>query len=1024
MYDTTTGDTKGTLIKITPNTPSDTNYFRKNTFVNLYKNNENYKTLIVDLVPNEYFVIETYKSKSFLEAEIEIGFDIKTIYNLLDVSNILYDVYINNSKSYYRVRDDDKRRAICNAYGDFISQDVNVIINVTAFLTQDEKHKFVLKVYDPENFQNGGVVRLPTVSTNPINTINGSSSTTLNGEVLDTGGAILRERGFCCSINSMPTILDTTITLPIISGSSGVGLYSCDIVGLNPSTIYYYRAYAKNDTGTGYGLQYTFTTGDPVYAPPIVKTLGITSSSHWINVSGNVLDIGYRPITMRGIVYSTGTTIPYTGTTDYIVYLPESGDIGTFNCTITGLTNLTQYSYNTFAINSSGTSYGESGTTYTLDNLPPVVTTNGISNISYSGFTIGGTLVSDDGEAVTELGMCLSTSFNPTTGDTKFTYSFGSYTLPYIYSVNVTGLTESTTYHIRAYSINPNFVSYGGNVTINTTASPVKPTVIISGLTSFNHTGATISSNVTSDGGDSLIARGLYYSTSTPTTGDTYISSLVLTPSNWISTLTGLTSGITYYAMASAVNNFGTGYSSVFSFTTASLPIVALNSASPSSTTAVLQGEIISDGNKTILSRGFIYDLTPVPSGNTTLNGSGTGTWLDTLTGLTPTSLYYAAAYATNEIGTSYSTGTTTGFTTTILVSVPTFDILSPVFTNQTSTTIDITSNILSDNNGTILSRGIYYGTSPNPSVNSILDSSPTIGSYIITLTGLSTSTVYYIKSFATNSAGMSTIEKSFDTYITNDTTVLGQVVKDNTITTPTTLFEMGRNYELWANVNITLNSTPLSQAWSGYTTSGFTLGSQTDTIMNWTSGITVYDNYKAPATPYLSIPLDSSTWSRYFVFNESCGIPSTIKTHSVRLESIYPYLTNNRVPISITTINSMIEKWCSDGSFYSGNFVPPNNVDMNKVVQLSGLTFEYNYEITSGDAGPTNMIFYASPSTYGDIKSIIDGNTLLEITPTKYLNQSLASIGLAPSGVDWTIPYNVYIFTVPIANVTITYNY
>jgi hypothetical protein len=86
MYDTTTGDTKGTLIKIIPNTPSDTNYFRKNTYVNLYKNAINYKTLIVDLVPNEYFVIETYKGNSFLEAVITTGFDIKTIYNLLDIS--------------------------------------------------------------------------------------------------------------------------------------------------------------------------------------------------------------------------------------------------------------------------------------------------------------------------------------------------------------------------------------------------------------------------------------------------------------------------------------------------------------------------------------------------------------------------------------------------------------------------------------------------------------------------------------------------------------------------------------------------------------------------------------------------------------------------------------------------------------------------------------------------------------------------------------------------------------------------
>ena len=93
----------------------------------------------------------------------------ETIYNLKEISDILYDVYINDetptNTDYYRIRDDNTRRNIFNGYAEFISQDLGIISNVTAFLMQDSDHKFILKVYDPENTSNGGYTRVPYVVT-------------------------------------------------------------------------------------------------------------------------------------------------------------------------------------------------------------------------------------------------------------------------------------------------------------------------------------------------------------------------------------------------------------------------------------------------------------------------------------------------------------------------------------------------------------------------------------------------------------------------------------------------------------------------------------------------------------------------------------------------------------------------------------------------------------------------------------------------------------------------------------------
>jgi len=137
---------KGTYIKIIPTNLGDIYFFRKNTFVNL---NNLYKTLIVDYVPNEYFVIETYKSNSALTIT-----NIDTIYSLTGISDILYSVYKNYENDWYRERPNNIRKMICNAYSRIVENDSNITKYITAILTQDDKNKFVLELYNPESFNN------------------------------------------------------------------------------------------------------------------------------------------------------------------------------------------------------------------------------------------------------------------------------------------------------------------------------------------------------------------------------------------------------------------------------------------------------------------------------------------------------------------------------------------------------------------------------------------------------------------------------------------------------------------------------------------------------------------------------------------------------------------------------------------------------------------------------------------------------------------------------------------------------
>jgi hypothetical protein len=98
----------------------------------------------------------------------------------------------------------------------------------------------------------------------------------------------------------------------------------------------------------------------------------------------------------------------------------------------------------------------------------PLVTTASITSITSSAASGGGN-VTDDGETlVTARGICWSTSANPTTANRCTTSGSGMGP----FTSSITGLTSSTTYHVRAYAINSSGTAYGEDVEFITLAPP------------------------------------------------------------------------------------------------------------------------------------------------------------------------------------------------------------------------------------------------------------------------------------------------------------------------------------------------------------------------------------------------------------------------------------------------------------------------------------------------------------------------------------------------------------------------
>lgn len=169
-------------------------------------------------------------------------------------------------------------------------------------------------------------------------------------------------------------------------------------------------------------------------------------------------------------------------------------------------------------------------------------------------------------------------------------------------------------------------------------------------------------------------------------------------------------------------------------------------------TSATSGGEATDEGSSPITARGICWNNLPNPTiaNNITIESGSLGSFTSHLTNLLPNTKYYVKAYATNEVSTSYG----------IQISFSTSTIEIPELTTYQIDSVYCTAartggNITDENGGSVTAKGICWKTSPNPTTSdSHTNNGPGSGSFIGKITGLSPSTTYYLRAYATNSAG------------------------------------------------------------------------------------------------------------------------------------------------------------------------------------------------------------------------------------------------------------------------------
>ena len=398
----------------------------------------------------------------------------------------------------------------------------------------------------------------------------------------------------------------------------------------------------------------------------------------------------------------------------------------------------------------------------------PTVTTSTFSNITQNSSIVGGNVTNSGGAPVTERGIFWGLSQNPESTGTKMQIGSGTGS----YSATLSGLLPGTIYYVNAYATNSKGTAYGKQVSFSTQNSTGTGIIFNSNLTygSISDIEANVYKTI-KIGTQTWMAENL----KTVKYNDGSSIPLVTDGGVWI----GLSApGFCWYGN-DAVTHKST-YGALYNWYATNTGMLCPTGwhipteAEWGTLESYLNGGMVAGGK--LKETGISHWLNPntsatnesgftsIPGGYRVGDGYGgaysgigeNGYWWSASEISTTSAWGRNISYNFNMV-TNIGDFKRTGYSVRCIQggSQPLLVINTEAVTNITNSTAICGGNITSDGGSAVIARGVCWSTSQNPTIanNKTTNGSGT-GGYISNLTGLSATTTYYVRAYATNNNG------------------------------------------------------------------------------------------------------------------------------------------------------------------------------------------------------------------------------------------------------------------------------
>jgi hypothetical protein len=372
-----------------------------------------------------------------------------------------------------------------------------------------------------------------------------------------------------------------------------------------------------------------------------------------------------------------------------------------------------------------------------------------------SGVTLNG------GATVTDRGICWNTTGTPTISDNKIAVGNGVGS----FSTTMTGLSEGSTYYVRAYATNSQGTAYSPIVTsfkicpssfdvIHTAGlngAPVTKTVTyhsvnasISGKAACWLTQNLGADHQASSLTDATEASAGWYWQFNRSQGYKHDGS-TLTPSNaWTAWITSITESSDWTAAndpCSLLLGLGWRLPTNDEWVAAIAPPQYWTSAN--------------DAYNSIIKLHNAGNL-EYSAGGLTNRGSYSYYWSGTQYGNTAYGDYIAAGSSTSYLNKA-SANPVRCIRDAMTIAAPSVSNVNFPTANMTATTADGIATVTLDGGASISERGICWNTTGNPSItDNKITAGTSLGAVTTTISGLSEGTIYYVRAYAKNSKGIS----------------------------------------------------------------------------------------------------------------------------------------------------------------------------------------------------------------------------------------------------------------------------